>query len=100
MKGVCFGFMVINCDCDACYDCRHGASRDQADREAMSSKLRAEIAMGALSVVSDKPTCVHRLFCIPKDGEGGVRGIMDCSRPEGDSINNYTEGVALKFSYG
>lgn len=98
LMGVCFGFMVINWDCEACYDCKQGAGGDPADREAMSAKLRREIEAGALTVVSRRPTCVHRLFCIPKDG-GGIRGIVDCSRPEGESVNNYTDEVTVKFSY-
>ena len=30
---------------------------------------------------------------------GVVKGILDCSRPEGDSVNSYTDGVTVKFSY-
>ena len=98
MKGVCFGFMVINWDCDACYGCGQGAGGDWSGREAMSLKLRREIEAGSLTVVADRPTCMHRLFCIPKEG-GGVRGIVDCSQPEGRSVNNYMDKVTMKFSY-
>ena len=40
----------------------------------------------------------HGLFCVPKEGGGG-RAIVDCSQPIGGAVNNYTNKVAITFSY-
>ena len=97
LKGVCFGFMVINHNYMAAYDCPHGSRGHGATRNAMPKELYAEIDTGTLTVVRERLVCVNRLFCIPKNG-GGLWGIVDCSHPEGELVNNYTDGVAVKFS--
>ena len=80
------------------HDYPHGSRGDNADKDAMSVKLYAKIDTGALTVVRVRPICVYRLFCITKDG-GGVRGIVDCSHPMAESVNNYTDEMAVRFSY-
>ena len=47
--------------------------------------------------MEEKPTCIHNIFCVPKDTGG--RCVIDCSRPKGSSINNHTEEVSIKFKY-
>ena len=42
--------------------------------------------------------CTHGIFCIPKDGGAG-RSIVDCSKPNELSVNNFTEEVPEIFSY-
>ena len=38
------------------------------------------------------------LFIVPKD-DGGGRAVIDCSRPEGRAVNNFTSTVTCKFRY-
>lgn len=60
--------------------------------------LRNEIAAGSLSVTDVIPTCVHAIGAIDKPN-GGVRPIVDCSRPPGASINDKMSTMDLDFSY-
>ena len=98
IRGVVFGFSVINPSCEASYDTKHRRVADPGDRETITDKLLAEIDRGCISVVDAPPKCVHDIFCIPKEG-GGTRSIVDCSKPEGSSVNNFTNEVSVKFSY-
>ena len=98
LRGATFGFRVINPSCDLSYDSRHHRVRDPVNHALITSKLQKEITQGCIRVVEDRPSCVHDIFCVPKD-DGGVRSIVDCSQPEGNSVNGYTTEVAVKFSY-
>ena len=35
----------------------------------------------------------------PRTTEGGGRAVIDCSKPKGKSVNDYTKSVCNKFSY-
>lgn len=98
LKGVVFGFNVINPSCRADYDAKHRTIKNSQDRDIIQKKLASEIDSGCIAVVDSRPTCVHDIFCIPKDGGGG-RSIVDCSEPEGESVNNFTDQVSVKFNY-
>ena len=65
----------------------------------MNAKFSGELAKEAIAVVETKPTCNHGAFCIPKDDAGGKRGIIDCSKPAGFSVNNCMDEICVKFSY-
>ena len=67
-------------------------------RGIIQGKLEGEIDRGCISVVGQPPQCVHNIFCVPKD-DGGGRAIVDCSRPRGSSVNDFTDAVSVKFSY-
>ena len=57
------------------------------------------MAVGAISVVDQPPTCVHAMGTVPKD-DGAVRVIIDCSAPgEIHPVNAYTDQVCIPFSY-
>ena len=98
LMGVVFGFNVINPSCTAEYGPGRGRVKNPDDREFIAGKLLAEIDRGCISVVDEAPTCVHDIFCIPKEG-GGSRSIVDCSKPSELSVNNYVDEVAVRFSY-
>ena len=95
LKGAVFGFRVINPDCQASYLPK---LRQNRDKDIIQTKLLTEIDRGCISVVDQPPTCVHNIFCVPKE-DGGGRAIVDCSRPAGESVNLFTDAVAVKFSY-
>lgn len=98
LRGVVFGFNVINPSCTTEYDAERRRIRDPEGRAIVEDRLNAEIASGCVAVVDCRPTCLHDIFCIPKDGGGG-RSIVDCSKPDGRSVNSFTDRVAIKFSY-
>ena len=92
--GVVFG---INTDCKVNYKAKHRNVRDKNLRNIITSKFLTELDQGIISISPSPPTCIHNMFCIPK--ESGGRGIVDCSRPKGTSVNNYTDQVANTFHY-
>lgn len=68
------------------------------NKEKMDDIVASEILSGAMSLVEDKPHCIHALGAVPKP-DGGIRPITDCSRPWGTSINDNMETSELKFTY-
>ena len=64
--------------------------------DAMLAELFAEIDSGALTVVRERPICVHILFCVLKE-LGGFRGTGDCSHPDRESLT--IGDIVAKFSY-
>jgi hypothetical protein len=56
--------------------------------KAINNKLVEGIKEGHYKVVNKQPTIVSGLHAIPKP-DGDIRLIHDCSRPEGQSVNDY-----------
>ena len=57
----------------------------------------SEISVGNYHVCVNKPECISPLGAIPK-ATGGIRLIHDCSRPAGNSLNDYaTLGSSQNF---
>ena len=57
----------------------------------------SEISVGNYRVCENKPRLISPLGAIPKP-TGGIRLIHDCSRPAGNSLNDYaTLGSSQKF---
>lgn len=81
------------------YECQNYKSiLSQGNKEKMDDIIASEIESGAMSLVEDKPHCIHALGAVPKP-DGGIRPITDCSRPEGISINDHVNPSDLKFTY-
>ena len=97
-RGAIFGFRVINPDCSLDDHSKHRSVHDDAGRVTTDEKLRTEISRGCISFVDDRPSCVHDLFCVPKENGRG-KAIVDCSKPLGRSVNNHTDQVCVKFKY-
>lgn len=66
--------------------------------QKMDKLVRDELGSGALSITSTKPNCIHAIGAVMKP-DGNVRPITDCSRPEGDCLNDNMEEMQLKFTY-
>ena len=98
MRGIVFGFMVIDPTFEYSYDSCRRKARSEWESNIIERKLRAEIQQGILSVVKEPPACIHGVFVVPKD-DGGGRAVVDCSQPPDRSVNNYTASVSCKFSY-
>ena len=99
LKGVCFGFHVINTVCDSKYFKENYSSITAGVVGVdMSRKLQQEIDQGMLSVVTEPCVCVHAMGAVPKDHDG-FRAIVDCSSPEGKCVNEFTSSCKETFSY-
>lgn len=83
---VCHGVDIVSGDVPE-YECTNYDSILQPeDKEKMDIIIENEILSGALTIVSEKPRCVHALGAVSKP-DGGVRPITDCSRPASLCIN-------------
>ena len=66
-------------------------------RAEVEKQIVAELQMGRYRVVQKRPKIVSALGAVPKLGKG-VRLILDCSRPQGVSVNDYAE-LQHKITY-
>ena len=99
LRGACFGFKVIDDDCDSSYTCGNYTSiTKEPVGQVMTTRLREELAEGLLTTTIEKCICTHALGSVPK-GEGDFRAIVDCSSPMGECVNDHTWSCRNKFSY-
>ena len=98
-KGLVCGFNIVDPDCPAAYSCSNYDSilSDEFRRE-MTDLLTKEISEHKVSKVDSAPRCIHSLGAVVKSN-GKLRPITDCSRPDGNAINNYMESTFKSFSY-
>lgn len=100
LRGVIFGFRVIDQDCSATYSgCNYNSSTGPATYDAMSKKLKREIEAGILTIKEGPELCVHPIGAIPKADNTGFRAIIDCSSPAGECVNLSTSQCTTKFAY-
>lgn len=59
----------------------------------------SEVDDHKLSIVNEKPVCIHSLGVIGKKGTTKIRPITECSKPVDKSVNWYTESVQDRFHY-
>ena len=81
------------------YSCRNYNSILEGNSKGqMNLIVRKEIAEGMISETTVQPHCIHALGAVPKLG-GKIRPITDCSRPEGQSVNNYCGDLLREFTF-
>lgn len=92
------GVDIIKKDIEG-YECNNYDSiLNQENKHMMDEIITNELSSGALSLVEDRPHCVHTLGAVPKP-DGGIRPVTDCSHPKGMSINDHMDVNDLKFKY-
>lgn len=95
---VCHGVDIVTGDIPE-YECMNYNSILQPNnREKMDRIINDEVLCGALTIVSEKPRCVHAIGAVAK-ADGGVRPITDCSRPAGLCINDNIGDLPISFKY-
>ena len=98
-EGVRDGFDIVDKDYDGSYFCsNYHLILDYEFRSQMDRNIADELRAGKVSLVSDRPRCVHSLGAVRK-GNGKLRPITDCSRPEGSSIYNYMDTTCHEFTF-
>ena len=91
--GVCDGFRIIDDVGIPSYKCANYKSITEGRfHEEMSEILKQDLLEGRIEEVSLKPHCVPSLGGL-KRSHGHLRPIMDCSMPDGASVNNYTDST-------
>ena len=99
LKGVCFGFRVIDTECKSRYfKSNYSSITAGAVGETMSDRLLQELESGYLDEVQEPCACVHAMGAVPKSHDD-FRAIVDCSSPEGTCVNECTKECKETFSY-
>ena len=81
------------------YDCKNYKSIFESNNNSKLDKIiDSELSEGYLKIVNSKPDCIHSIGAVPKP-DGGVRPIIDCSRPDKKSVNNYCSGIEENFTF-
>ena len=98
-RGLVNGFKIIDDDCPSNYCCENYDSITGEEAYAeMSALLNSELESHKVVISDTRPRCVHSLGAVWK-ANGKLRPITDCSRPDGNCINNYMETTFAPFSY-
>ena len=81
------------------YECSNYLSITSPENSPkMDVIVQRELKEGMISQVEIKPKCIHALGAVPK-GNGGIRQITDCSRPEGYSVNAHCDSLLKDFCF-
>lgn len=67
-------------------------------KDTLNNLIDNEISQGKLSVVPERPICIHSLGAVMKDDQS-VRPITDCKRPLETSVNSFTSEVFSTFEF-
>ena len=100
LHGVANGFNIVDRDARVVpmeIDNHPSASPGSELFNLVKQQVMSEISVGNYHVCVNKPEFISPLGAIPK-ATGGIRLIHDCSRPAGNSLNDYaTLGSSQKF---
>ena len=81
------------------YDCKNYKSIFEGNNKSkLDNIIDSELSEGYLKIVKNKPDCIHSIGAVPKP-DGGVRPIIDCSKPDKKSVNNYCSGIEETFTF-
>lgn len=73
------------------------SATNSTNRHKVEQTILDEIAEGNYIITKEKPTIISALGAIPKPDSDEVRLIHDCSRPQGEAVNDYITTKAFKF---
>ena len=90
MHGINSGFSIINSDKPADFIETDNYKSATSSHQQVEQQILQEIKEGRYLVVEEKPQVISALGAIPKP-DGNIRLIHDCSRPAGQSINDYAK---------
>ena len=98
-SGVLNGFDIVDEDFTGSYFCdNYDSILRPGVKTEMDRVVREELSSDKLSLVDNRPTCIHSLGAVAK-GDGSLRPITDCKRPIGYSINNFMNEVFDQFQF-
>ena len=98
-KGVLNGFDIVDNVDIAPYHQKNYSSATKGDaKKYIDNLFQTEISEYKLLRTDKKPTCIHSIGAVPKQG-GKFRPVTDCSEPSQFSINSYMSSTFREFSY-
>ena len=81
MDGVLHGFKLVDSEgMVGPYYTENYRSTIVASRDEMDELMATELRQGQMSIVADKPRCIHAMGAIKKPS-GKIRNMTDCSKP-------------------
>lgn len=93
LSGLEKGFNIVDPNSDITpTETRNSRRAEIQFRTQVEQQIREELRLGRYVTVKHKPKIVSPISCIPK-GDGSVRLIHDCSRPQGKAVNDYVEPI-------
>ncbi len=100
LKGIRHGFDIVNSETVPLpVDMpNHKSALSPENRPKVEKQILDEIANGNYVVVHHKPRVISALGAIPKAHSDEIRLIHDCSRPEGQAVNDYAH-LEYKVKY-
>jgi hypothetical protein len=91
LSGLKYGFDIVDSDVQVVpveVENHPSARPGSPNYLAIKQQVLHEISEGNYIVCDSKPNVISPLGAIPKS-TGGIRLIHDCSRPSGNSLNDY-----------
>lgn len=88
INGVTNGFNLIDETPDTSYACPNYKSATDS-KQKLDELFISELTQGKISVVKDKPFCIHAIGAVPRKDRDDPRPITDCSRPYNYSVNDH-----------
>ena len=73
------------------------ASATGASRHLVEDQIKEELANGRYQIATSRPSIVSALGAIPKPDGASVRIIHDCSRPQGNAVNDLAVGETFRY---
>ena len=92
------GFPIVEGEIPSYHCSNYKSILDLPSKLKMDKIIKRELEEGVIQETLVTPHCVHALGAVPKQ-DGGIRPITDCSRPDGDSVNNFCGSLFKEFSY-
>ena len=99
LHGALFGFNVINKDCPSSYHSNFRKVWDDLQCSFIPSKLHSELQKDHIACTEATAICSHNIFTVPKSSGEGYRCVVDCSKPQELSVNNYVNQVCQTCYY-
>lgn len=101
LDGIMNGFRVVDVQAsvDGYYCNNYSSCYTTGNEKKLKELLQDELSQGKLSYTKNCPKCVHAVGIVKKKDSEKIRPIIDCKRPEGTSVNNYTEGIMDTFKF-
>ena len=99
LHGALFGFNVINKDCPSSHISNFRKVLDTSQSSFISNKLRSELQKDHIAHAEVTPICLHNIFTVPKSLGEGYQCVVNCSKPQELSVNNFVDQVCQTFSY-
>lgn len=101
LEGITFGFKVIDHHAfiPSYYSKNYSSCYVDNNFAKLEALIDSEVSSGNISLVSEKPCCIHSLGVIMKKDSCKICPITDCSQPSGSSVYSFMNSVQNRFRY-